>query len=631
MREPALVPVGTARAQLTPARFRPCTYFAQTPSGAKRFVKGPYKSEAAAMVALLVARVKTTVCPSLPSVPMKVLELVPDGMPDCQYGSRMQMDRREPLWFQNAADVFHLEGVESLPTVMKSSAKAWPAPVKCVDWKRLEKDAGCFGQIPYVLEYEKSIYARDPEAAKQLVMHVLLSWICGCGADLASRNFLYFPSKSKVYQVDLEAWKKGDWALSSADICSNRNEKGPQMRKFVEDNWDAYFEGELAACLDRAKEKLPNVLLRDPTDGEGFVIRRLGVLCDRSKLLAMFPPRVAPTRKKKREPEPEPEPEKRKRTDPEEEDEKEGSAFVGRAVAKHNGCVDPWGNPADVAKSNFQKCVRRGMPKEAVRSFFSCYNMEALFPDAQAAKALRTNIINRLLVCVAEDVGVANVALLKKCLEVALPMACRQVPRDPGALGALVALAAASKKSRVQSHLFHAYAPENAELATELGLRVSPPDPEDPDLADPNCFALLGEKKDDVLWKKIEEAAPEIAPLLRRAHSKASEFNKRAFMQCALTVAHFSLAGGLQSSIVKTGFSEKLPDKSMRKDVLADLLLNKFELVPIPEAYDKHTSIGRGKSSSTAQQFREVGALVTDPHPDFRFEALEKIYLASKK
>lgn len=668
-RESVVFPNVVARAQLTTSAVRPCTYFADEGSK-RRFVKGPYASKEAAEVSILVTRFKIVVCPSLPFAPLDVRQLVPDGMPDCQFGLRTRVNRDEPHWFQVAADVFQLEGVASFPTTTKSSPKAWTKPVACVDWKKLAEDTGCYGEIPYEREYEDSIYAKDPESAKQLVMHTLLSWACGCGADLAPRNFLWFPKRHRVYQVDLESWCNGRWALSSAAIASNRNEKGPQMRRFVEENWKEYFEQTFEDCLSMAKSHLA-VIMRPYERPEWemmFLLKRLAVLCDFDKLVVMFPPKD--TRKKKRaeEPEPEPEPEKRSRPsareeraadeellreweerleeaarEDEDEDEDEdpvsspppepvedeAKPFAGKAVAKHNHSVDPWGNKVDVVKSNFQKCVRRGNRIGALISFFTCYNMETLFPDSATAKALRTNVINRLLVCVAEDVGVANVALLKKCLEEALPMALRRAPRDPRVLGTLVAMAAASPKSRIQSHLYHAYAPENVEVARKFGLETKEPGVERLTVSDPNCFALVG-KRDELLWGKISKVVPELAALAERAYDKAATSNKRAFLQCALTVAHFVARGGEEGRVLAKELAEEVPEKEIRPPLLADLLINGRELKPIPQAYDMHTTAVK-KGPEAKKKFKVEGAFVSNVREAFFDPVLEKIYVSSKK
>ena len=693
-----------ARAQLTTAGSRACTYYTKNSSGSDVFVKGPYPSKDAARVSLIVNEFKKMICSSIVTIPIELKKLIPDGMPDCQFGFRMNLyNSYQSYWFQVAPDILALEGITKIPTILKTSAKAWQTPVVCVDWKELEKQ-GCFGSIPYHRNYQNSIYTKDPEAAKQLVMHTLLSWSCGCGADIANRNFLYFPKKHRVYQVDLETWCKTNWDLTDAGICNSRTEKASQMRRFIDENWTTYFQSELENCQFIAALCLREKILIDRPDEskekeEDLISNRLARLCDHEEIKKILPL----SRKTKRSNDPPHETKKKERTSHQEDDddddeeikkmlplsrktkrsddpphetkkkakkshqedddddddddddyddddddvdddddddddddniinndEEEDKIFIGKALAIHRHSIDPWGNEIDVVKSNFQKCIRLGKKREALYSFFSCYNMETIFPYNRAAKALRTNIINRLIVCVCEDVGVANVPLVLKTLEVAFPMSVRETTRSPAMLAILVYDAAGSKKSRIQSHMYHAYAPENAKLASKLGLSTKPPNMDDPDLSDPTCFALVG-KNDPILWEKIEKTRPGIAPLFKKAYTKAALSNKRAFLQCALAVTHFSIQKeGEKRDLVRQGLGIRLPDSKLIESILKALILNKFTLIPIPQAFDTHTKAGR-QAGASKMKFKEEGAIVTNPHGLFIDQTLEKIYKASKK
>jgi hypothetical protein len=70
----------------------------------------------------------------------------------------------------------------------------------------------------------------------QYVLHILLSWICGCEADLACRNFLIVDEK--MYQVDLEGWAKFDWCISETPAGSMRSNANSLLLAFINYHWD---------------------------------------------------------------------------------------------------------------------------------------------------------------------------------------------------------------------------------------------------------------------------------------------------------------------------------------------------------------------------------------------------------
>src|SRR3990170_1353739 len=76
----------------------------------------------------------------------------------------------------------------------------------------------------------------------------------------------------------------------------------------------------------------------------------------------------------------------------------------------------------DELKSHMQKAIRRGNFDEASKAFASMANMLDLFPGETLAKSIRTNAINRIVICALEDVGVAAPSIVMGVLRRLLPM-----------------------------------------------------------------------------------------------------------------------------------------------------------------------------------------------------------------
>jgi len=143
------------------------------------------------------------------------------------------------------------------------------------------------------------------------------------------------------------------------------------------------------------------------------------------------------------------------------------------AVVGRYGARTASGTSVDIVKSDFQKAIRQGRVVQALVAFFEMYNMETIFPDHAAAKANRTNIINRMMICAAEDIGPANVPLVQLVITTGLMMQKYRNKRDAAVFAALVEQMALSPKTRICSHLWHAYAlPENEVLSRSMGLDI---------------------------------------------------------------------------------------------------------------------------------------------------------------
>lgn len=236
------------RAQLNTSSSKPCSYFATLQNGTKVFVKGPYVSQHAAKVQADVHAFKKFLAPELPSVECEVMNLIVDEkFLNCQFGARTTWPAGTPGWFLVCEDLLQPFVDGELPT-KKASSKKWSEPVDVVDFDD-KRVASVFQHIWYDKTAAESIYEKRPDLALQYVQHVLLSWVCGCGADLANRNF--FIRDDKVYQIDLEAWAKFDWELSHTTPANKRTKANAQLVAFVEKHW----EQKLRPFLESANEK----------------------------------------------------------------------------------------------------------------------------------------------------------------------------------------------------------------------------------------------------------------------------------------------------------------------------------------------------------------------------------------
>jgi hypothetical protein len=230
--------VSPLRAQLITTSSKQCTYFAtDSNSGKNVFVKGPFKSLECASVGVKVFDFKQSVCSDLSLVKIKVIPLQLDPFFECQYGLRTKL-KPGSYAFQVSDSILNIKS-DYIPSKKHSSKTAWKTPVDVVDWAKI----GVFSHLEYSRDYTKSIYNTDPVAAKEFVKHVLLSWICGCGADLALRNFIYDIKAHRVFQVDHESWMNLKWGLKNTAPGSNRTEAWNHLVKFVEStDFKAFFK-----------------------------------------------------------------------------------------------------------------------------------------------------------------------------------------------------------------------------------------------------------------------------------------------------------------------------------------------------------------------------------------------------
>jgi hypothetical protein len=563
------------RAQVNTAGFKPCTYFA-TYENRSVFVKGPFATKADASIAMLVSRFKLMLADL--QVPQGILvELIPDGMNDCKLGLRLRLDRTKPHWFQVNDDL--LGGVHH--SKVKTTLKAWTSPVNVVDWSK-----GVVSHVAYSKDESKSIYVTNPVAAISLVKHVFLSWVCGSGADLAYSNFLLIGDD--VVQVDCDNFGRFDWDITSSQIASNKTQAALQMEKFVRARL-LLFKDFFGNAIQRASQ-LKNMLVEYDREAA------FPIIMARLETLQMDP--LAPFAGKKVEEnvEPLPLPLPKKVDTP---------THIGLASAKYHSEKDFWGHSLTVRKSDIQKAIRRGMEDQALVAFFAGWNLVELFPGETRAKAMRTNFINRVIICICEDIGVANIALVR----LAISINTKTVTASN--MYQLVVAACRSPKTRIMSHLTHRYA------------KINCPEP-DPYSDEASLFSILSKPTGHAeLWTLM---GSEFKPLYT-LYKRMAKTNQRAIIQCAVTWYLYTRPSAENNR--KSWIENSVVDPvQIDNNKLELLLTNSIDMSPQECAFDMHVTGNR--SVENKRIFRTEGSKITNECSLFADEELKKAYENSK-
>ena len=275
---------------------------------------------------------------------------------------------------------------------------------------------------------------------------------------------------------------------------------------------------------------------------------------------------------------------------------------------------DFFGRSVDELKSMFQKGVRLGEKMEALSGFFACYNLRALFPEEKAALAIQTNIINRLIICICEDVCYANPALVRDTLPQLVVMSQKPETRNPQFLADVIQTVTESKKSRWCSHAAAFYFP--SEPAETL------------DFASPTCFTWLETK-----WPEVEARiktlglAREFFKMLLSYHKRCAEKNKKTMKRFILGLAHFLKVDSEQGRYFRSEWSRKARTELASVDITPYLAHDKSVYPEVPDyAIDMHTSKGRSLKRD-AKRFRAVGARVENEHELMKNTEYEAVYL----
>lgn len=231
--------------------------------GQRVAVKGPFFTPQQAKVAVTVNKLKRSVAPDLCLLPMTVVELEADLFEESRK-LRWQQYSSQSLFFLVMPD---LTADLNLQTVWHKPTKHFPNGLEVVDWAQV-KALGYNNSIPSAATFEESIYARDPEAGKQLLTHVLLDWVLGVGGDLALRNFIY-PKQGRVYNIDTDNIGRLDWVLGNTQVADPTKRMGKHLQTFLSSN---------PALLDELRQGLKSLDYAQLPTGCGNVVRERAAL-----------------------------------------------------------------------------------------------------------------------------------------------------------------------------------------------------------------------------------------------------------------------------------------------------------------------------------------------------------------
>jgi hypothetical protein len=281
------------------------------------------------------------------------------------------------------------------------------------------------------------------------------------------------------------------------------------------------------------------------------------------------------------------------------------TVFRGLSTPTYRIAVDPWGFSLNLRKSDFQKAIRRGNFKQALVAFFTCYNTLKLYPDNSSAKAIRTNIINRVVICAMEDVGVADIPLVMKVVTYMDLVATKKKTTSDIRIARLIYSMCKARKTRVQSHLHNVFLPVKAHLWEAAGIVKG--DSEIFDLRKTNPVAF---------WARYSDKYP----VLNRVCKRMGVKNKGAVSCFVATIEYFIERKMIDPDVLtERPLIRKIPTKY---EVLS-VFTNHFKMDPATCAYDKHTLEGRGMGTA---QFRNEGAFVKRESRLFAIPAFKYIY-----
>ena len=214
---------------------------------------------------MTVLRFKKMIWPCVPTLSfMVVMELQVDkSMLDCQFGARTS-------WADGGSGFFFVcdDLLTTHPTKWVSSKK-WSTPVKVIDFSRIDS----LKHVWYDKKDEKDFFFRGGDVlVMKYVMQVITSWVCGCGADLANRNFLI--RDDDVHQVDLEAWAKFDWKLSDTVAVSKRTRSNERFVDFVTKTYEDELSAVLEVALGNMEEYGPAFFTNSNLSVSDFAVMR---------------------------------------------------------------------------------------------------------------------------------------------------------------------------------------------------------------------------------------------------------------------------------------------------------------------------------------------------------------------
>lgn len=562
--------LNTVRAQLNTSATKPCTFFGTDGEGRRVFGKGPFPSKGEAEVATKVSAVKSLLVPGITNPHIELVELIPNGMVDCQYGYRTSCDIDKPHWFQVVRDVMPNEKQWPPLSKNRSSPKAWPEPVKVVDWSVVEK----YAHVEYNRVASKSIYKKNPHTAHQFAANIFTSWVVGAGPDLTLSNFLIDHTDGTVMQVDNDIWFNNDWWITNTRVCSTRSKAYDQFKKFVNGHMvSGEFFDKLAEQFKNNKKAIVDIVGVDNAvvmeqkivalgnDWESahkrwgdIVVTPVSTKRKADKVHSPKPPKKARAGGDNDEPMPEKIPLVRHQAIPPvvergyEAFTGDNDIYIGESTSVYQKSTDPWGFSVPHRESDMQKAIRRGDYRQAMVAFFACYNLSRIFPGDTNAKLIRTNVLNRLVMCAVEDIGVANVMLVNLVAKVVddIIEAFKKDGNSPNqyiknfvelGLANILYQMCICKKTRIQSHLAHAYHDKNAYMSiNQFGLKWNY---KPTSVADPNFIRVVQEDQ-AFAWSKFRGLVHES---IYKSWKRMKGKNRTHIVRYVFTALHYSQLG----------------------------------------------------------------------------------------
>ena len=353
-----------------------------------------------------------------------------------------------------------------------------------------------------------------------------------------------------------------------------------------------------------------------------------------------------------------------------------------RYVGRLGGSCTYHGIPVDISKSGMQKAVRRGQQEWALMYLFELVGLGQIEPSG----AILTNTYNRLAVCAAEDVGLAQ-------LDVTLAIIDRVNQRDKGEhklqipnaeLASMAQLLCASRKTRVCSHIWRSFVDDNGimnarnrnidnilppyygqpqtilggtslaifeTMLTEISRRSYPRTIRITDfkvftaawqylnetqvvgykLPTKHMKTSLGKvggwtsDPSILLWEIMRRfVSARVLDILATAYYKQSE--KRPFLSLAILCCIYSTDPELSLANIQV-----LASQWERCPYLNDLANHRYNIslqrinAEQPYVIDKHTAIGKSRGG-TVTDFVLQGAIVTNEDQRFVFPVLQELY-----
>jgi hypothetical protein len=641
----------TVRTRLTTTATKPCTFYGTDTENRRVMGKGPFPTKGDAEVAQKVSAVKSLLVPGIENPQIELVELIPDGMVDCQYGYRMSCDTDKPHWFQVVRGVMGDETTWPPPSKNISSPKAWPDPVKVVDWSVIKN----YEQVKYNRVFSKSIYKRDPRTAYQFAANVFMSWVLGVGPTLSLPNFVIDKINGTAMQFDNDVWFNNDWWISQTRACSSRSKAYDQFKKFVNGYMGDFFDN-LGEQFHINKKSIIDIV---GVDNAIVMEQKIGALIANWEMAHKHwsspplppstptkrstPPRTlnAPVKKHKSG--------DNKGGDDDAIPEKvslvrqqalppvvergcqaftaDHDIYIGESKSVYQHSTDPWGFSISVRENDMRKAIRRGDYRQAMVSFFVCYNLSRIFgSNDMDAKLIRTNILNRLVVCAVEDIGVANILLVNLVAKVINTLINSFKTNDnpnrhikdfvERSLASIIYQMCISKKTRIHSYMYHAYHEKNAYMSiNKFGIKWNY---KPTSISDPNFIRVVHE--DHVFaWKCFRGLIHEsIYDTWKRLRGD----NRNKVIIYVFTALYFSISGSVsKDELVSMNYSNiKIPERYK----LNLYFENKIKEDPKKYAYEVDTT--GNETEAEKAKIRRTACYIKNEDMRFDNNQFKKIY-----